>query len=215
MKRISLSLLVFLLSLAFPSFLSADQSDPARDAAVEQAKQDYKIFLEQLKALNSQYKEVTSQIKEVVREEGVPTFDEETGDIKMVRPDDDDWGQPARNNFTSGPVFGDVDVRENSKEMIVKVDLPGVKKEDIKVRVEDNKILRIFGRRDNDKEDFWTRSNARYTRSERQRGHFHRRIDLPAEARESGIEAKYENGVLTVRIPKVAQAKKEVEVRIA
>ena len=163
---------------------AADQS-AANDAAVEQAKRDYRIFLEQLKALNSQYKEITSEIKEVIKEEGVPAFDEETGEMAIVKPDED---------------FGsdDVSIKETDKEMTVRVDLPGVKKEEIKVRIENNKVLRIFGQRD----------------SARQRGRFQRRIELPSEARDSGIEAKYENGVLTVTIPKTASKKSEIVVPI-
>ncbi|HXV19285.1 MAG TPA: Hsp20/alpha crystallin family protein, partial [Candidatus Omnitrophota bacterium] len=112
------------------------------------------------------------------------------------------------------PVFGDVDIRETDKEMIVKVDLPGVKKEAITVKIEDAKVLRIYGRRDNEKEDIWNKGYVRTYQSERHHGKFQRRIDLPALAKDTGIEAQYENGVLTVRIPKLAETKKEVNISI-
>lgn len=208
-KLTHLSLMVSLLLLASPVF-SADQS-ASKDAAVEQAKRDYKVFLEQLKALNSQYKEITNEIKDVIKEEGVPAIDEETGEMEIVKPGDDfgtrpkDWG---------GSPFGDVDIKETDREMIVKVDLPGVKKEEIKVRIENNKVLRIFGQRNSDKEETRDSSSQHYYRMERLHGRFQRRVNLPSEARDSGIQAKYENGVLTVTIPKAIQTKKEINVSV-
>ncbi len=194
MKKTLFLTLVFSSCFFAGPLLAVDQS-ASNDAAVEQAKHDYKIFLEQLKALNSQYKEITNEIKDVIKEEGVPVIDEETGEMKIVKPDED-FGRPSQNwgNIASD----DVSIRETDKEMTVKVDLPGVKKEEIRVRIENNKVLRIFGQRD----------------SARQRGRFQRRIELPSEARDSGIEANYENGVLTVRIPKAAAKKSEIVVPI-
>lgn len=209
MKKLSIFFAV--LAMLGTSVSYAEQDDPARQAAVEQAKQDYRVFLDQLKALNSQYREVTNEIKEVIKEEGVPVIDEETGEMVMKK----DFDTDVRSQYAqSGPVFGDVDIRENDKDMIVKVDLPGVKKEEIKVKIEDGKVLRIYGKRDNDREDIWNKGYVRTHQSERQHGKFQRRIDLPAMAQDTGIEAQYENGVLTVRIPKLTEAKKEVTISI-
>lgn len=206
-----LSILFMALAMLGTSVSYAQQDDAARQAAVEQAKQDYRVFLDQLKALNSQYREVTNEIKEVIKEEGVPVIDDETGELVMKKDFDDD----VRTQYAqTGPVFGDVDIRETDKEMIVKVDLPGVKKEAITVKIEDAKVLRIYGRRDNEKEDIWNKGYVRTYQSERHHGKFQRRIDLPALAKDTGIEAQYENGVLTVRIPKLTETKKEVNISI-
>ena len=181
------------LLLALPAF--ADNQSDTNRAATEQAKQDYKVFLEQLKALNGQYKEITNQIKEVVKEEGVPTIDDETGEMQIVKPDAD-WGDRKQN--WAGPSFGEADIKETNKEMIVKIDLPGAKKEELKVRLENNRVLRVYGQSD----------------SVRLHGRFQRRVELPALARESGIDARYENGVLTVRVPKAVESQKEISVSV-
>ena len=192
-----------------PGFSLADQEDAAHQAAMAQAKKDYKVFLEQLKALNSQYKEVTNEVKEVIKEEGVPVFDEETGEMVMKKDFAED-----RPNRQEGPVFGDVDIKETDRDMIVKVDLPGLKKEEIKIKIENGKVLRITGQRDREKEELWNRGNVHTYQSERHYGRFHRLIELPSVAKDSGTEAQYENGVLTVRIPRFTDVKKEVDVTV-
>lgn len=207
MKKILITFGAFLFLLT--SVVFADQEDAGRKAAMDQAKKDYKIFLEQLKAMSSQYKEITNEVKEVIKEEGIPVFDEETGEMVMKKDFEEE-----RPNRQEGPVFGDVDIRETDKDMIVKVDLPGLKKEEIKIKIENGKVLRITGQRDQEREDLWNRGSVHTYQSERHHGRFHRRIDLPSIAKDSGTEAQYENGVLTVRIPKLTDVKKEVAVTV-
>jgi len=98
--------------------------------------------------------------------------------------------------------------------MIVKMDLPGVSKDQIKVKLEDNRILKVSGSREVDKEEQKTTPSATYYKAERQHGAFERSIKLPVPANESGIQARYENGVLVVTIHKAQEAKKEVAVTI-
>jgi HSP20 family protein len=93
-----------------------------------------------------------------------------------------------------------VDIKEEANGFVIHADVPGVEPKDIDVTLE-NGILTIRGER---------RLEAReerdgYRRVERVSGQFFRRFSLPDTAAADGVEAKYSNGVLEVRIPKQAQ----------
>jgi HSP20 family protein len=89
------------------------------------------------------------------------------------------------------------DITEDGKEFLVKLELPGMKKEDVKVTVE-NGTLRISGERKAEKEE----KTKKYHRIERSYGAFERTFTLPAGADGSKVNADYKDGVLTVHLPK-------------
>jgi len=92
-----------------------------------------------------------------------------------------------------------VDWKETATEHIFKADLPGLKKEEIKVQVEDGRVLSISGQRSKEevqKTDTWHRV-------ERSRGQFMRRFKLPDNANLDHVTAKVDDGVLTITVPKV------------
>jgi len=104
-----------------------------------------------------------------------------------------------------------LDIQETEKEYTVKVDLPEVKKEDIKVELLDG-ALTIQGERRQEKEE----KGKKFHRVERQYGQFVRRFALPGEVEVAKIEAQFKDGVLTVTLPKTAAAtSKPVEVKVA
>ncbi len=198
----------FLMMILFsPTVYAVQNQQDSSNISVDQAKQDYRVFLEQLKALNNQYKQVTGEMKKVLQDEGVPTINQDTGDLSIQKPS---FGS----SNTTPQVFGDVDIKESDKDITVKVDLPGMKKEAIKVSIRDNKFLHIEGQRDEETDFTKESGNTQYTHSERQHGAFERVVELPALVKDTGTEARYENGVLTVKIPKADTAKKEVSVSI-
>ncbi|KAG6546914.1 hypothetical protein Mapa_011530 [Marchantia paleacea] len=102
-----------------------------------------------------------------------------------------------------------VDWVETPEAHIFKADLPGMKKEEIKIQVADDGVLSISGERNKEKVD----EKDNYRRTERSFGKFFRQFKLPANAKAQEISAKVENGVLTVTVPKTEESKKKSEVR--
>ncbi len=104
-----------------------------------------------------------------------------------------------------------VDIIEDEKEWLVKADLPEVKKEEVKVTVE-NGVLTITGERKFEKEE----KDKKYHRIERSYGNFLRSFTLPDGADGSKVNAEFKDGVLKVHLPKGEKAKpKAVEVKVA
>ncbi|KAG9142005.1 hypothetical protein Leryth_009356 [Lithospermum erythrorhizon] len=101
-------------------------------------------------------------------------------------------------NEASAFVSTRVDWKETPEAHILKADLPGIKKEEVKVEVEDDRVLQIRGERNVEKED----KNDTWHRLERSSGKFLRRFRLPENAKMDQIKANMENGVLTVTVPK-------------
>lgn len=103
-----------------------------------------------------------------------------------------------------------VDVSEDENEYLVKAELPEVKKEDVKVTVE-NGTLRITGERKFEKET----KERKYHRIERAYGSFERYFAIPENTKAENLTAEYKDGILNVHLPKVEQPKpKSVEVKV-
>ena len=101
-----------------------------------------------------------------------------------------------------------VDISETENQYEVKAEIPGLKKEDIKLSVEDN-VLTLSGERKYENET----EKKNYHRIERAYGKFERSFRLPREVDAGNIKANYKNGVLTVHIPKTETVKpKEIAV---
>jgi HSP20 family protein len=86
--------------------------------------------------------------------------------------------------------------------------VPGLQKEDVKVTLEGDRTLQISGERTREQE----KKTDTWHRVERSHGKFLRRIRLPDNANVESVNAKVENGVLTVTVPKVKKAEPEVRV---
>jgi HSP20 family protein len=103
------------------------------------------------------------------------------------------------------------DITENDREYLIKAELPEMKKEDVKVTVE-NGVLTISGERKFEKEE----KKKKYHRVERGYGTFMRSFTLPDDAEAGKIKADFKNGLLTVHLPRTEHAKpKQIEVNVA
>jgi HSP20 family protein len=102
------------------------------------------------------------------------------------------------------------DVYETDNEIVVKADLPGVKKEDVKVGIEDG-VLSISGERKFEEKI----KKENYLRVERSYGAFTRGFTLPTRVDSSRISAEFKDGLLQVTLPKREEAKpKGIEVKV-
>jgi len=103
-----------------------------------------------------------------------------------------------------------VDIFETEHDVVLKAELPDMKESDIDVRVEKN-TLTLSGERKYEKE--FSEENA--LRTERYYGTFSRSFTLPNTIKQDGVKAEYKNGVLTVTLPKLEEAKpKQIKVAV-
>ena len=104
-----------------------------------------------------------------------------------------------------------VDISETEGEYEIKAEIPDVKKEDVKVMVEDG-VLTIQGERKHEKEE----KGKKFHRIERSYGSFVRTFSLPDVIEEDKVKAEFKDGVLNLHLPKSEKAKpKAIEVKVA
>ena len=101
-----------------------------------------------------------------------------------------------------------VDISESEKGYEVKAELPGMKKDEIKISFKDD-VLTLSGERKDEKEE----KGKNFHRIERSYGQFERCFHLPKNVKASDIKADYKDGILAVNIPKSEEAKpKEIAI---
>lgn len=104
-----------------------------------------------------------------------------------------------------------VDISETEKEYLIKVELPEVEKENVKVTVE-NDVLVISGDRKFESEE----KDRKHHRIERSYGSFLRSFSLPDDADGAKVHAEFKNGVLRVHLPKSEESKpKQIEIKVS
>ena len=102
-----------------------------------------------------------------------------------------------------------IDVSETDSEVVVQAEVPGLEAKEIEISIEGG-MLTIKGEKKEEREQ----KGRDYHRVERRYGTFVRSVQLPAEVVADKAEARYDSGILTVKLPKTAQAKpKQVAVR--
>lgn len=103
-----------------------------------------------------------------------------------------------------------VDITERDDQYNVKVELPGVNKDEVKITL-DNNILTIRGEKKQEREE----KKENYHRVERSYGSFQRSFTLPSTVKSDKIDAVYKDGVLQIALPKAEEAKpKQIEVKV-
>ncbi|KAK9061121.1 hypothetical protein SSX86_018301 [Deinandra increscens subsp. villosa] len=114
---------------------------------------------------------------------------------------------PEPSRETAAIANARIDWKETPEAHVFKVDLPGLKKEEVKVEVEEGRVLQISGERSRESEE----KNDKWHRVERSSGRFLRRFRLPENAKMEEVKAAMENGELTVTVPKVEEKKPAVK----
>ena len=115
------------------------------------------------------------------------------------------WAQPSTSKW-----YPAVDVLESKDSYHIRAELPGMKKEDIKVEVTDGNLT-LSGERKSEK----LAEGVEYRHVERVDAKFWRSFSLPETVKTDGIEATYKDGVLEIRVPKAEEAKpRQIEVSV-
>jgi len=123
------------------------------------------------------------------------------------------WTRPngGKESLTVVDWTPSVDIQETDNEYIVKAELPEVKKEDVKVTVE-NGILALQGERKQEKEE----KGKKFHRIERSYGSFLRTFTVPLDTDETKVAADFKDGILRVHLPKTEKPRpKAIDVRVA
>ena len=130
----------------------------------------------EMKKITTEFKQFYADLKDIVREEGIADLGEEPIDS----------------------AFGRTDITDEEREMVVKMDMPGVKKDQITVKLINATVLKVEAQREVASDT----DTDGVVRSERHKGSFVREFKLPHNAAEGGFKAELSDGVLTARIPK-------------
>ncbi|MFB6116006.1 MAG: Hsp20/alpha crystallin family protein [Candidatus Nanosalina sp.] len=101
-----------------------------------------------------------------------------------------------------------VDIAEEDGEYVVTADMPGVDKEEINIKA-DNEGVEISAESSHEIEE----ENEKYYRKERSQRQFNRRVKFPSEVDAESIEAEYEDGVLTITADKDEEEGRDVEIQ--
>lgn len=119
----------------------------------------------------------------------------------------EDFISPSRREYAFVPR---VDAYETEKELIIEAELPGLKKDDVKITIEDG-VLSIKGERKFNRED----KKKDYKLIERVEGKFERAFSLPEYVELEKIRAKFGDGILKIEIPKKEEkAKKVIDIKV-
>lgn len=112
------------------------------------------------------------------------------------------YSRGSEEGFTSGAWSPKVDIFENKENLVIEAELPGMKREDVDVSIENN-VLTLHGERKFEKKD----EGDNYHRVERSYGAFTRSFTLPQTVTAEGATADFKNGVLRVQLLKREETK--------
>ena len=129
---------------------------------------------------------------------------------RMSRLFEEQYGGGREESLTAGAFVPPVDIYEDEHSVQLKLEVPGIDEKDLDVKVENN-TLTITGERKFEKEE----KEENFRRVERRYGSFTRSFTLPNTVNTEDINANYDNGVLTIKLAKRAEAKpKQIKVNV-
>ncbi len=119
--------------------------------------------------------------------------DNRNNETVEVNEEKQSWEDLLTNEGSYAPL---VDIYETNDEFVLTADMPGVKKEDVNLKIEEGSML-IFG-----KIDYRELLNRKFILKEKETGHFFRKFKISDTIDETKVSAKFENGQLLVVLPK-------------
>jgi HSP20 family protein len=119
-------------------------------------------------------------------------------------------GQGEQDALTTAAFVPPVDIYEDEHKVVLKMEVPGIKQEELDIRVENN-TLTVRGERKFEKEE----KQENFHRIERRYGSFYRAFTVPSTVDTESVQASYEDGVLKIEMQKKAESKpKQIKVNV-
>lgn len=119
-----------------------------------------------------------------------------TANRELINIKDNRTGEWEETFFSGNCITPFVDIYETDDDYVMTVGLPGVRRDNVKVKMENDSLM-IFG-----KVDYEEIINRKFVLNETEKGNFFRKFNVSDSIDKSKIEAKYENGQLTLMLPK-------------
>lgn len=121
--------------------------------------------------------------------------------VKVEEKKYNEWDEALKNESWVPPL---VDIIENEDNYLLMADMPGVERNNIKIKIEDGYLI-LMGRINFDK-----MKNQSYVLKEKSLGNFYRKFKISDSVDDSDVEAKYENGQLMIRLAKSERMKTKI-----
>ena len=121
-----------------------------------------------------------------------------------------DFGRPESDDAISGNFIPAVDVYEDAQKLVLKLEVPGIKQDDLQIHLE-NQTLTVKGERKFEVDE----KEENFHRIERRYGSFVRNFSLPQTVDTNNVTANYDAGILTISLAKKAESKpKQVKIAV-
>ena len=170
------------------NWFKKEEEEQAKDLPVRRPSSDF------YGPLTSLHDEVDRLFNDAFRRFGMPSF---FRDEYFPR-----WSQPASPSI----MRPNVDISSGKNEYLITVEVPGIDEKDIKLELSNN-TLTVKGEKKQEQEE----KDRDHYRIERSYGSFQRVLSPPEDADQNGVTAKFKKGVLTVKLPRKPEAKKDVK----
>ncbi len=167
---------------------------------------------EKIQALQNRVDQLESELankQQVAAPTAMPVYNQWNDPFAQMLRMREQMDHSLRQAFAgTGAVFNPkMDIKQTDKQYLITMDIPGMDKDKINVEIK-NGMLIISGERQSETQD---NKNNQYYRQERSFGSFMQAIPLPEDAQTDRIEAKYNNGVLTVTVARMKKEEKKSE----